>query len=604
MRVPIVKSATKFLSVAAALLYATLVVVNNRWDWDHFYASFSVDISSWLVDHTPPLWSYQLCGGMPKAADPQSFGLSPLFVFHLLFGPIWGTKVLLLVLYGIGYYYLSRTFALILKQNPDDSAEVLALGLPMTLLLGGYFCWQIVAGHFTFMLMLLVVALLYYSLKAAVQGLSFREKLAALLLGWAYFSGGIYHSFVFLWLPITLSFSLVLGFSLIGGLLRHRWREPWQRCLRFAGAHGLMILPGLYKLIPVYLNQLHNPRGGMDLCDLHVSLAKVLIFQFFPTIGPQISVFRSIVTIHGDYPWIIWELGSFSTIGWVLALTLGISLFAARKWAGVDQPIPANRLIGLMAATTVAFSLLLALGNFHPLSPYTLLNKYLFQNSARISYRFGFSISYSLALLLVWLLAQRRRLQRRIARFILLPAVVVSCCCVYPFLNTYGIGKEAYPPGRYWENGDVPLTGHRMKDALTFPTLSLPSTRQMTEFVIHRDITWPPMMTHLRRGRGYLDCYNPLVFGRQMQSYIDQVHDRLKTSPDQYVFEVVPLIANGSERCRQESYFTQARLYISPACEVGTCLNVNGINPADPIKDYLSVEQGRFCLTKPLPGDY
>ena len=68
-------------------------MLNNFYDWDMFYTYFEIDLRSWTVDKTLPLWSYQFCGGSTRIGDPQAFGLSPLFIINILFGTIIGTKL-------------------------------------------------------------------------------------------------------------------------------------------------------------------------------------------------------------------------------------------------------------------------------------------------------------------------------------------------------------------------------------------------------------------------------------------------------------------------------------------------------------------------------
>ena len=62
-----------YVSMAlVALCVVLLTVFSNHYDWDAFYALAEVDYRAWWVDHELPLWSYQLCAGISRIADPFS----------------------------------------------------------------------------------------------------------------------------------------------------------------------------------------------------------------------------------------------------------------------------------------------------------------------------------------------------------------------------------------------------------------------------------------------------------------------------------------------------------------------------------------------------
>jgi len=106
------------------VLYVGIVLFNHRWDWDHFYSMMAVGLGGWLTEWSPPLWSYQLCGGISRIADPQDFALSPIFVFIFLFGPFWGVKALLVALFSREELFQLPWHSIILMDQPTEDIRI------------------------------------------------------------------------------------------------------------------------------------------------------------------------------------------------------------------------------------------------------------------------------------------------------------------------------------------------------------------------------------------------------------------------------------------------------------------------------------------------
>ena len=87
-------------------LLGFILAVSHSFDWDYFYTSFEADLQSWFRDFAAPTWSYSFCGGSPRIADPQAFGLSPVFTVIMIFGPVLGAKLIYLGLSILGYFSL------------------------------------------------------------------------------------------------------------------------------------------------------------------------------------------------------------------------------------------------------------------------------------------------------------------------------------------------------------------------------------------------------------------------------------------------------------------------------------------------------------------
>src|SRR5262249_14120688 len=157
---------------------------------------------SWLLNLELPLWSYQFCGGVTRAGDPQSFGLSPLFLPILMFGSFWGLKLLILALAMIGFFALRGILQLFLqvktgirRRRPVETTLIQVVSL--SFVLGNYFVWHFHEGHVSFAQNYIILGMLYFFVKALFHSFSARDAIAAGLLSFSFFSGALYHSIVF-----------------------------------------------------------------------------------------------------------------------------------------------------------------------------------------------------------------------------------------------------------------------------------------------------------------------------------------------------------------------------------------------------------------------
>lgn len=604
-----------FIPVSFLLLFTCFifhVITNNRWDWDHFYTGLAVDMSGWLTEFRPPTWSYQYCGGLSRTADPQSFGLSPLFLFILLFGPVAGIKILLIVMFPVGLFFLGRIFQLVMAadRQPGLHGPCIVNCVALMLLTSSYFLWQIVAGHVTQMFMYLVFGLLFLNLKGLTGRLQKLDFLWAACLGWCYFSGGIYHSWLYLWVPFVLAIYLAVAFQFHLYFLRRGHEDnPAMAFARVTAINALSVIPALYKLVPLAAYQFEHPRSGGGW-DTGISPLSVALFQIFPTIGPHLSIGRSFVTSNvEDYRYSIWELGSFSPIPWVLLIVLLSMLWGKMRCtrASGKPQVEKRRWVTPLNTFLVIYALLsvaMVLGDFAPWSPYTLFNRYVLKNSAHISERFSINITLAMALLLVRLLG-KPRLPAALTHPMLAAGVVASFVNFFLFFGTYSYGPYTTPYPAWLGKSKYTLSGVLSNGEV--PPFSSSATARIREMVIYKNANWPPMYLYIREGKGFLNCYNPLVREVRLEETIRSAEQRLAGEPSSSgenaislpVVEVPP--GEDEAECINRSYLSQSRLHLDSSCPVGTCLNVNAVNPADPLVQYLSKPlKGRVCLTKHL----
>src|SRR5262249_25338720 len=159
-----------------------------------------------------------------------------------------------------GYVY-SRKLVGCLLDDPRGGGGAqrgfIVASTALILTTSSYMLWRAVIGHYTAYPMYLVLGLIYYSLRALQGPLSRGQWVAAILLGWVYYSTGFYFSLVYLWLPFALSVPIALGLVLGTRVARGEAVAPVLGSLcRVALLNVACLIPGLYKAIPVVLHHL------------------------------------------------------------------------------------------------------------------------------------------------------------------------------------------------------------------------------------------------------------------------------------------------------------------------------------------------------------
>src|ERR1700722_8403198 len=96
-------------------LVSNLSIAGAFGDWDFIGASQQA--AYWTVHkyHQVPFWNAYECGGMPLLGDPQSHLLTPWFLLTLMFGPVVGLHLEVIVYCAIawaGGYVLGRVLGM------------------------------------------------------------------------------------------------------------------------------------------------------------------------------------------------------------------------------------------------------------------------------------------------------------------------------------------------------------------------------------------------------------------------------------------------------------------------------------------------------------
>ncbi|MDP7040201.1 MAG: hypothetical protein QGI45_13660, partial [Myxococcota bacterium] len=267
------------------LFFALLLIFSNFHDWDYYRAPAEAERRAWLSDGALPLWSYQICGGLTRIGDPDSFGLSPSFIFVLLFGSLWGPKLIMLLHCLVGFIFSRRLFSEMptwfkLEDHPQDENKPLGTTIALAFTFGNYFVWHLHVGHLNFSATYLALALIYFAGKSLLPGLSRKEFALATLITWWFFSGGFYPGTVYLLLPFylflcvpiaTKVFTLVKNSSLLLDFAR--------KVIQCAAFHLLGMAFAFYKIAGVWNQQAAHPRTPADPPVEVVALGRSVLSQ-------------------------------------------------------------------------------------------------------------------------------------------------------------------------------------------------------------------------------------------------------------------------------------------------------------------------------------
>lgn len=525
------KKITPVLSLISFIIFTLIILWSNGQDWDHFFSTAEADIRSWLVYHEVPLWSYQFCAGVTRLGDPQALSLSPLFIFHLFFGPILGHKFMIIALTALGIYFGKKILELFF-----DLQESILWGISTLTLTSNFFIWHMIAGHVTFSLFSLGLGILYYLLKEAdTPSFSWKRSISLLFLVQILFSSSFYPVTVYLFLPLV---PLFIYFFI----------KRFQNLKSFFIFSFLGLIFSSYKWLYVLLYQLQHPRS-LPLVDKENSSISQLFLDFFiPS-----SYTKLLISPDISRQWAIWEYSYFTPL-----FLFFIIFFFALKW----EPLDTKKFIRNTLLVAV-LPLLLSLGNFSQFAPYSLINHYLFNDSLRVSSRFGLPLLFLISLTIAYLFEKLPSLKRS----------HLFICCIL-FLNTLNL--------------------------LFFLNICSPDSLQKLTQILQKESTvqnlvliMPPFNTKalspIVQGVGIANCYNPLSRNINLIKKIQATKESVPVL--KYFIEGQDI----SDQCRTKSYFTANQLIIDPSCPKRFCLNLNDINPKEISRFSYNAKDMTYC---------
>jgi hypothetical protein len=226
-------------------------------DWDQFFSYALVSARGLVERRWPPLWSIQLAGGAPLAGDPQTLGHSPLLLLPVLFGPIVGTKLLVVLLIGAGF---AGCYRLGLRWIGDAmGAAVFAF----VFVFSGHFAIHLRVGHFPWAAFHLIPWILVFADRLLRDPtVEARASLGLVACAVLLLSGMVYHPLVFFLLPVAAVYAFVYA--------RHAPRDRIRHVGALVLCAAAVTTP---RWLPILEWELRNPRvvpggGGMPLARI------------------------------------------------------------------------------------------------------------------------------------------------------------------------------------------------------------------------------------------------------------------------------------------------------------------------------------------------
>ncbi len=319
-------------------------------DWDLFTALHAAAVKSILEYGQFPFWNPYIGGGNILFAHPEVPVLNPLFGLLLLFGPVAGFKIQVLVVYFlgmIGFYKLSRQLGISFRGS---------LLPPVMYMLSSYLTLHIAAGHIPFHYFAFFPWVMFFykkSLDRPIHILSAGGVIAFIVLG----SGAA--------VPLVFTAFFLFLFSLFDMGRQYKLKPPFFVAL--AVICGLLF--SAVKFFPMFDYLLRHPWIPED--NLATSMPLRTLFDAFFTFD------QSVFAEHargGGFVWGWHEYGTFiGPLGAVLVF-IGTVTHFRKAWPYL---------------VLMTLGLLLALGTFAgPISPWELLHQLPGFKSMRVPSRF------------------------------------------------------------------------------------------------------------------------------------------------------------------------------------------------------------------------
>jgi len=271
-------------------------------DWELFCTMAAVPVKTVIHFGQFPFWNPYLGGGNILFAHPEVGICSPFFPLLLLFGPVAGLKVQILVAYFLGFY---GTYLLSRKIGLGVFSSYLVAFVYYG---SSYFALHFSIGHIPFTHFCFLPWLVLFLLMAEQN--------------WKYIFGcAVAVALIILGNGAAVPFLYTMFFSAMLVIMLSIEQSHLRHIRRFLVAVVMGVLLAAVKFVPMYYYLSRNRWEGMPTDQVPLSLALTGLFSFdqwlFRTVGP------------GQY-WGWHEYGAYlSPLVLVLAIVGGI--FAWRR---------------------------------------------------------------------------------------------------------------------------------------------------------------------------------------------------------------------------------------------------------------------------------
>ncbi|MFC1698408.1 YfhO family protein [Candidatus Omnitrophota bacterium] len=257
------KLATLIIFLLVGVAWAVPLLKNiENWgsmDWDQFTFWYAVPRESILRYHQFPLWNPYSNGGNVLLAHPHSAFLSPLYIFVLLFGPIIGLKLEIII------HLLIGMFGMFLLSKHLRLAKFATYLPAFVYMLSTIFTLHLTEGHLEWLTMAFIPWLFLFFLKGLKHDKYIYAGIGSLAL--IIMSGGVYVSSI-------LAIMLFL-YSCLSAIQNKSIKPLKIVGIIFIGAFFLSAI----KLIPMLEFLRANPRRIASLEATEISLLPTILLS-------------------------------------------------------------------------------------------------------------------------------------------------------------------------------------------------------------------------------------------------------------------------------------------------------------------------------------
>lgn len=326
---------------------------SSRYDWRYFETMSEMARRSVLWYRELPLWNPYSCGGEVGLANPQSLEGSPTFLLVLLFGTPLGFKLSMLVYLTLGIFGM----ALLARRLDIGWTGSIVAGLSFGL--SGYHALHLAVGHINFAGALLYPLLLYFFIRSTED---LRHLIwAGAVAGWIASLGGTFT-------PAMAGEVLILWATMQALWPMESEQHTGSRLRDGLRVYGLLVALGLlalclsaYRMLPTLEFILDHPRPPFRRTP-DVTLLKQVVFDLF--------AYRDFGPLSGRKYWSHEYTARLPQVVIPLLMTPLAVYLLRGKSALSDQ----SKLLRRLWLLTIV-SILLSLGNFSPIAPWSLLQK-------------------------------------------------------------------------------------------------------------------------------------------------------------------------------------------------------------------------------------
>jgi hypothetical protein len=455
-------------------------------DWDYFMALYEIPSITLFEYHQFPLWNPYSGGGISLIGNPQAGYLSPIFIFTAIFGVSAGLKI---AVWAHTFTGLWGMWLLCGHLNINGPAR---LAPAIIFMFSGAWSLHIAAGHIVW-LPAALLPLLFFAFLKGLQN-SHWIYLAGFIESLMFYEGGTY------------VFAFALIFIFVYAVVHALENKTFQPVQTFFIVNLLAAALSAPKLLPVLELLQNHPRPT----GVGNGLPLDIFFFFF--IDRFIGLERN---LNGT-GW--WAFGSYLGVVVVTLYLFSFTLFRKHR--------------ALVIATL--FTLLIALGNFGALSPWSILHKLPFFSGFQVPTRALIVLCFGVALLSGYSLAHLGRHDSSHSRLIVgLTVLVILVDLLFVTVPTLSSASKTLTTP-FWkdlrnEQGvDEPKLFRTPPDISSGLLQTVPSVHQPFKQISipfserNRHGAWSDQYLPLLQNRGVVDAYETIPFDRHAYANTDK----------------------------------------------------------------------------------